>query len=138
MSMQSIFNAIVTGIREQGEPSVFVDPDDWDGGLTCMYRQRRTQADGSVRTLKCGIGMLISDEDYKPSMEGNGVGNLIEAGAFRPEDGVDASFYQRMQDAHDDAAHHHEHSDPAAFMDAFLDCARSVALTYGLDDEVAR
>lgn len=62
------------GLKSQEfQRSMFVSPR--NGREMCAYRG----TDG----LKCAIGHIISDENYSPEMEGNGVGDLL---VFRKTD----------------------------------------------------
>ena len=63
ISNQEVFDKVVQHARQQGGKAVNED------GRVCMYR------DGLGN--KCFAGIFIPDEDYKPEMEGKGVGNLL-------------------------------------------------------------
>lgn len=64
MTPQEIFDTVVAHLRRQGRRAV---TGVYNG---CAYRT----SDG----LRCAVGCLISDELYKPEMEGVAVGNLVE------------------------------------------------------------
>ena len=65
-SAQEIFDKVVIALRKQGKKSM--DNTMQDGNI-CRYRDYRGN--------KCAIGHLLSDEEYRPSMEGNSVRSLI-------------------------------------------------------------
>jgi hypothetical protein len=56
---QSIFDRVAAHLLEQGERSFGPDG-------RCAYR--------GENGLKCGVGVLIADEHYSPSLEGSAVG----------------------------------------------------------------
>lgn len=58
MNKQQVFDKVLNGLRKQGCISVN------DAGV-CMYR--------GVDGMKCGIGMLITDEHYHKGLEEEGV-----------------------------------------------------------------
>lgn len=80
LSNQEMFDKVVFGLRKQGsgalgpsnspasEAKDYTGPKE-DTYKRCLYR-------GGFGT-RCGIGMLIADEDYHPKMEGLSVFNLI-------------------------------------------------------------
>lgn len=51
---QQVFDQVVTHLRTQGERST-------DAAANCVYRYGK---------LKCAAGALISDDEYKPEMDG--------------------------------------------------------------------
>lgn len=62
MNNQEIFDIVVAHARKQGEKSTGV-------ARNCTYRNE----DG----LKCFVGALISDEDYREDMEGYAVNDIM-------------------------------------------------------------
>ncbi len=59
LTLQEIFDKVVTGLLKQGECA--------RSRLTCQYRLEKV--DGKV--IKCAVGQLISDETYRPEIEGS-------------------------------------------------------------------
>ena len=131
---QEIFDTVLRGMRKQGKPSVGSD------GFGCYYRS----PDG----CKCGIGMLIADEDYRPYFDGrltnNKVAILILGDHIRSvafvqalhNAGVDGSerdmlwFLMNLQDAHDNAAPVGEAGFMAGFESRMEDLAHKYSLMY--------
>jgi hypothetical protein len=71
MKAQTVFNKAVIGLLKQGCKSL-----DSYGDGDCLYRGHNK--------ARCGVGMLISNTNYKPIMEGNGVRTLVLSGLFPP------------------------------------------------------
>lgn len=70
MNRQEIFNKVVTHLRQQNAQCFHASlVDDYDNPM-CAYRN----AEG----MKCAVGCLIDDSDYKPEMEGKGITGLLE------------------------------------------------------------
>lgn len=65
-SAQEIFDKVVIALRKQGKKSM--DNSTSEGNI-CRYRDRSGN--------KCAIGHLLSDEEYRSSMEGNSVRSLV-------------------------------------------------------------
>ena len=90
MNNQEAFDIMVQHLRKQGRKSVSPnDPND------CAYRG----ADG----LKCAIGALLSDNEYKAEFEGNSVNCLLDYGLLRD---LDIGLLMDMQNIHDFAPVH--------------------------------
>lgn len=74
---QEIFDKVVNHLRKQNSQSVELNPDGsvktvsaFNTNPICLYRS----ADGK----KCATGILISDEQYRPEMEGTNIGGVID------------------------------------------------------------
>lgn len=85
---QETFDTVVDHLRTQGQPSIR------DG--ECAYR--------GALGRRCAAGVLISDEDYKPSMEGHSI--LVPRGegtacAAVVKAGHDMVLAQDLQAVHD-------------------------------------
>jgi len=61
---QELFDTVATHLIKQGKRSI--------SKYECLYRG----PDG----MKCAIGCLIPDSDYRPYFEGNDLGQLLEYG----------------------------------------------------------
>ena len=122
MNAQDIFDMAVTSVIAQGRPSVTLD----DAGTPdrCAYRG----PDGA----RCAVGWLITDEEYKPEMEGCDVSQLNRQGLLpsRLADHVD--MLMEVQSAHDDASG----VTAAEFVQRFSRRARWVALDWHLSTSV--
>lgn len=83
MNEQEIFDTVVNHLRKQNKKS--------DDNAGSLYR--------SSKGLKCAVGCLIYDEEYKPEMEGYAVGILANnhIPRFRPY----ISLLRRLQKIHD-------------------------------------
>ncbi len=95
MDYQVAFDKAVSGIIAQGGPATEDERSD-----TCMYR--------APNRRKCGVGHLISDEDYFPDMENaapvwaSGTPTAIRvAKAAGARSSNDATFLRHIQTAHD-------------------------------------
>lgn len=105
MSMQTTFDFIVNELVKQGRPSVV------DGSSRCRYR---TTADDGVTVLKCAVGHLIPDAEYKPYFDAGGglrfsqlppdLRDRIARGAVASGGNMTLSieFVNDMQNAHDE------------------------------------
>lgn len=85
---QQAFNAIIRHLRKQGRKSSIVS---LDGTEKCQYR--------STEGLKCAIGCLIPDEEYRDDLEGKDV--LTIAQRISSLAGLDVGLLIRMQQLHD-------------------------------------
>ena len=103
MTNQDAFDKMVAHLRKQGQKAQ-------ENG-TCRYRTKSG--------LMCAVGCLLTDEDYRPGMEGMGVEPLL--GVFDALPGLNEGLLAEMQDVHDsfDPSHWEEHF-------------ASTAATYGL------
>jgi len=88
MTRQQAFDFVWERISQQGQPS-------WQDGVGCLYR--------GPNGLKCAIGWLISDDDYKPSLE-----SKCPTDPRFPRlpslKGLPRDFLECMQDCHDTVA----------------------------------
>ena len=90
-SRQELFDIVVIGARKQRERCV--DPLDEE---TCLYRNRNG--------LKCFIGMLISDEDYKKIFDEDCISlNIVldQIEEFKLINIQDSYFLEKLQEIHD-------------------------------------
>ena len=113
MNAQEIYETVVNHLRQQGERSVGPDG-------TCLYR--------SGNGLKCAIGILISDEVYKPEMEEKDLlvlldQDTINLGPVREELTKHFSMLKEFQKAHDC-------SYPSNWEEDFKKIAKLFALQY--------
>jgi hypothetical protein len=106
MNNQEAFNIMVQHLRKQGRKSVLLDDHN-----SCAYRG----ADG----LKCAIGALLSDNEYKAEFEGKPVNFLLDYGLLR---NLDNGLLMEMQNVHDFAPVHR-------WEDRFQDMAEEYSLT---------
>lgn len=90
---QKTFDKVYLALKEQGKPAVAPD-------MGCTYRAYDKETHS---TLKCAIGHLISDKDYKKSFESLAIGYLISDKKILPEfnSGKGIAFIERLQDCHD-------------------------------------
>lgn len=71
MTSQELFEASVRGLFKQGRRCGN------DSG--CFYRgESYSSHSDELKGLKCGVGMVISDEDYRETMEGYSVYQLCD------------------------------------------------------------
>ncbi len=76
-SSQQIFDTVVDHLRKQNSKSVMYNKDGsvelrWNGNVDnpiCLYRSK----DGK----KCAAGVVITDEEYRPEMEGKNISAVI-------------------------------------------------------------
>jgi hypothetical protein len=90
-SFQEIFDFVANHLLTQNAKSV-------EHNGTCLYR---------CGDLKCAVGALISDEDYKCSFEQNSVRLLagkIEKTIFSDIEESRLTFLMHLQEIHDDYA----------------------------------
>ena len=92
---QELFNRVKTHLLNQGERA---DSDVQNAGIyECVYH--------SSSGLKCAIGCLITDEVYRPSMEGEDINDDLVYNGLR-DSGIDmsgktVSILRKMQHVHD-------------------------------------
>jgi hypothetical protein len=103
MTNQEAFDKMVAHLRKQGQKAKE------DG--SCRYRTK----DG----LMCAVGCLLTDAEYKRSMEGKGVEHMQHLYGVLQD--LDPPFLAEMQDTHDAY-------DPNEWEARFA----STAVTYGL------
>ena len=73
MTPQELFDTVVGNLRKQGGKALLTEEQLQDLALhkgTCAYRSK----DGK----KCAAGGLLTDEEYKPSMEGKSILFVME------------------------------------------------------------
>lgn len=85
MTAQEIFDKVLFSLRKQGKASTKYG--------RCMYRG----PDG----LKCAVGHLIEDADYRPAWEGRSVHDLLVTGAAPEHLYGNGELLSRLQHAHD-------------------------------------
>lgn len=89
ISKQEIFNEVSTHLLAQNKQSRIGSSND----MACVYR--------GPNNLKCAIGCLISDQDYSPSMERKGIGQLIKDFSCMEKYEPIAAFLFDLQMIHD-------------------------------------
>lgn len=87
MNNQEAFNKMVQHLRFQKVESISKDG-------TCMYR--------GPNGLKCAVGALIPDEEYRLEFEKSIASNVAKK--CPSLDGIDKNFLDKMQNAHDNVA----------------------------------
>lgn len=96
MNRQHVFNQVADHLLRQMAKSEGEDEDQGVGW--CLYR--------GPHGRRCAIGCLIPDDVYTPSMEGNGIDDLLrdhpQALPFEMTD-ADICFLARLQLIHDDS-----------------------------------
>jgi len=90
MTAQELFDIVFKHLMSQSAKSMMVV----EGGFSCAYRGK----DG----LKCGIGILIPDEDYREDMEGFAVQNLLAKGACLCHLAAHRELLYKLQGIHDE------------------------------------
>jgi hypothetical protein len=102
MTPQEIFDTVAKHLFTQGKPAkqMMPDPDNVDGeDSQCRYRA----ADGT----KCAVGVLLPDELYVESMEGQSLSGLIMNAGKQGQPELpswmeeNASLLMDLQSAHD-------------------------------------
>ncbi len=89
-TLEEIFDAASIGMLKQGKKSM--------AGNRCVYRSD----DG----CKCGVGFLIAEEHYKPTLEGKNISRVVVKYALQYS-GVDiddfatANLLEAIQNIHD-------------------------------------
>ena len=85
MTNQEAFDIMVTHLRKQGCKS------EDEQHETCLYR--------GPNGLKCAVGALIPDEEYKPEWDEKGTAaGRLDCAALR---GIEGGLLYAMQQAHD-------------------------------------
>lgn len=115
-SDQELFDTIIHHLRKQGQKSVSMD---YAPGYTCRYRS----PDG----LKCSIGALISDANYKPEMEEKPLDALLHSNLL-PID-LQAEF-QMHADLLRQLQHIHDHTYVEKWEDGFFLLSKKFNLKY--------
>src|SRR5215510_14994918 len=87
LTEQAIFDQVATHLLRQNERAVD------SKSLDCMYRT----PDG----LKCAVGCLITDEEYRPDMEGKTILLLCELGWLHQRFLDHINFLCDLQRVHD-------------------------------------
>lgn len=121
-SSQQLFDTVVSHLRQQNSKSIEYKEDgsiryQWDGSSdkpACAYRSK----DGK----KCAAGAAITDEEYRPAMEGKNIGAVISLFNL---DRLKEQEYLLM-----DLQRVHDNSDVSAWEDGFRDVARKHSLNY--------
>jgi hypothetical protein len=114
MTDQEAFELAVTGVIKQGKRSMGPWP---SGRFGCAYR--------GENGLKCHIGMLIPDDQYKPELEGKGPGEIgFDLPCLK---GLNEDLLRECQSAHDDDAADDN------FVADYVAHIREIADAYGLD-----
>jgi hypothetical protein len=137
-SLQDVFDYVVFAILQQGTPAyrrgaLLENP-------TCFYRREGT-------LLRCGIGHLMSDAEYRSSFEGRTITSILLKRDDIPsiqawingDPEVRSAFLDRLQVCHDGAvagARWHRDEDNAAFLLSFRQQARDLAVVYKLDASI--
>lgn len=97
MTPQELFDTVVGNLRKQGGKAL-LDQEQLKTLIaaegTCAYRAK----DGK----KCAAGGLLTDQEYKPAMEGNNLFVVMELSpSFKERVGDDCSLLRDLQDVHD-------------------------------------
>ena len=115
MTPQEIFDTVMTHLSTQGRRAYL----NLEG---CRYR--------TDTGLKCAVGCLISDDEYRPNMEGIPVSllgrDMYRAPILRALIDDNPQLLQRLQDLHDTANQ----------IEDFIDAAKSIADDFTLDAAV--
>lgn len=85
MNDQEAFDIMVKHLRKQGRKSALMD------GYTCMYRH--------PEGLKCAIGVLIPDSEYKPKIEGMTASFIVKKCPSLKD--INWKLLNQMQNTHD-------------------------------------
>jgi hypothetical protein len=135
---QDVFTAAVLGLAAQGfmrsmeapegctwddDAQAFLDVDGDANSAECLYRG----PDG----MKCAVGVLMTDEAYKPEMEHTGVSSVIRnyekvRALFSEEVLNDVNFFSDLQGCHDDG------TTPQAMQDNLKGFAKKYDLVWPL------
>lgn len=83
MTNQEAFTKIVTHLREQGKPCM-------DDTNKCLYH--------GPEGMKCAIGALIPDSEYKPEFESMSLFDIVEISSLKE---LDPFFLEELQSIHD-------------------------------------
>lgn len=105
MTNQEAFDKMVAHLRKQGQKA-------YENGA-CRYRTKGG--------LMCAVGCLITDAEYKRSMEGRGVEYMLPDHEVLQD--LDPPFLAEMQDTHDAY-------DPAEWEARFASTAARFGLVY--------
>jgi hypothetical protein len=99
MNREEMFYKASKGLLEQGDTSTI--------NGKCRYR--------GPEGRKCGVGHLISDEQYSEDMEGRGVSQLV-AKLFPGINAGDINFLSRLQYIHDEFSYNERYQTPEVRM----------------------
>lgn len=92
MTAQELFNQAYLGVLAQDGPSRL------PSSSMCAYR--------GPEGRKCALGLIITDEEYSPAMEGWGAYRLDDRGLLPERLRPHLPLLARMQDAHDSYSDH--------------------------------
>jgi hypothetical protein len=87
MNQQEIFNKVARHLARQGRKAT-------DKNGECSYRGKGG--------LKCAVGCLIRDSEYRSNMEGESVFSLVRTGMLPTRLKRARRLLARLQSAHDD------------------------------------
>ena len=116
MNKQQTFDKVCRAVLRQGEPS--------RSDYRCMYR--------GPRGLKCAVGHLIEDDEYKKSWDRAspaGVHQLEDLRSLMESKGHDIDLLRSLQIAHDTVYF-------GRFLGVFHDTAFRIAIRFGLKTTV--
>jgi hypothetical protein len=127
MNNQEVFDAVVTHLRMQGRKSIdpFLITKESEVGAGCFYRG----PDG----LKCAAGCLITDEEYRPWMEGYAINCIINNHTPYHMGETPRSLMERLQDRERIVAELqqcHDHFSPEEWETHFQQIAIRFGITY--------
>ncbi len=106
MTNQEAFETMVRHLRRQGKRSVRI------GAYTCLYR--------GPNGLRCAVGCLIPDDQYKRSLEGKAASCI--ANKVPALSDIGPGLLSEMQSVHDDL-------DVSQWEEGFKDVAQVFSLT---------
>lgn len=105
MTNQEAFDKMVAHLRKQGQKAQ-------ENGA-CRYRTKNG--------LMCAVGCLLTDEEYRPGMEGKGVEHMQHLYGVFPK--LSVGLLAEMQDTHDAYA-------PSHWEERFASTATRYGLVY--------
>ncbi len=122
---QEVFNTVVRGLRKQDAPSIGATAPglpDVQLGNGCAYRGKGGR--------RCAVGMLIPDDEYHVSMEGQNVALIAESSPTIHDIMVDVGekFLCHLQNVHDDCMRVE-----GVFNDMVANSFRAIARDNGLE-----
>jgi len=118
MTNQQAFNKSAKHLLTQNKRSINLKANTYDSNV-CLYRS----PDGS----KCAIGALISDKEYRASMEGTCASELVRHALPHKFRNVSTDMLQDLQEMHDE-------NKPSTWGGKL----RVIAKRYDLDSSVTR
>ena len=92
MTEQEIFTRVYLGLKSQG----------FERSMAKMSRASSQCAYRGDNGLKCSIGHLLSDEEYRLEMESKDVRGLFNEGLLPPRLRDHVEFLSELQSIHDD------------------------------------